>query len=85
MLMSATKLCFFSNVGLKAQESGVWGGRELCIKKLHTGHRGEACAPLLGGLWVVLSRVTSRVTILITHIRGCVTSLMTTHEPASAA
>ena len=38
---------------------------------------------LLGGSWVVLSRVTSRVTILITHIRGLITLLITTPEPQS--
>ena len=38
---------------------------------------------LLWGSWVVISRVISRVTILITHIRGLVTPLITTHEPPS--
>ena len=38
---------------------------------------------LLGGSWVVTSRVISRVTILITHIRGLITPLITTHEPPS--
>ena len=38
---------------------------------------------LLGGSWVVISRVLSRVTILITHIRGLLTPLITTHEPPS--
>ena len=36
---------------------------------------------LLGGSWVVISRVISRVTIPITHIRGLITPLKTTHEP----
>ena len=37
---------------------------------------------LLGGSWVVISRVRSRVTILITHIRGLIiTLLITTDEP----
>ena len=40
---------------------------------------------ILGGLWVVISRVISRVTILITHIRGLRTPVITTHEPASRA
>ena len=30
---------------------------------------------LLGGSWVAISRVVSRVTILITHIRGLITPL----------
>ena len=40
---------------------------------------------LLGGSWVVISRVISRVTIFITHIRGLITLLITTHEPPSRA
>ena len=35
---------------------------------------------LLGGSWLVISGVTSRVTI---HIRGLITLLITTHEPPS--
>ena len=38
---------------------------------------------LLGGSWVVISRVISRLTIIITHIKGLITPLMTTHEPPS--
>ena len=36
---------------------------------------------LLGGSWVVISKVISRVTILITHIRGLITPLITTLNP----
>ena len=36
---------------------------------------------LLGGSWVVISRVISRVTIVITYIRGLIAPLITTHEP----
>ena len=38
---------------------------------------------ILGGTWVVIiiSGVISKVTILITHIRGLITLLITTHEP----
>ena len=36
---------------------------------------------LLGGSWVVLSRVIGRVTILIIHIRGLITPLITTPKP----
>ena len=32
---------------------------------------------------MVVSRVISKVTILITHIRGLITLLITTHEPPS--
>ena len=38
---------------------------------------------LLGGSWVVISRVVSRVTILITHIKGLISPFITTHEPPS--
>ena len=38
---------------------------------------------VLGGSWVVISGVLSRVTILITHIGGLITPLITTHEPPS--
>ena len=38
---------------------------------------------VLGGSWVVISGVISRVTRLITHIRGLITLLITTHEPPS--
>ena len=40
---------------------------------------------LLGGSWVVISGVISRVTMVITHIRGLITLLITTHEPPSGA
>ena len=38
---------------------------------------------LLGGSWLAISRVRSRVTIVITFIRGFITPLITTHEPPS--
>ena len=38
---------------------------------------------LLGGSWVAISGVISRVTILTTHIRGLITLLITTREPPS--
>ena len=38
---------------------------------------------VLGGPWVVISGDISRVTIIITHIRGLITPLITTHEPSS--
>ena len=40
---------------------------------------------LLGGSWGLISRVISRETILITHIRGLITPLVTTPEPPSMA
>ena len=35
----------------------------------------------LGGSWVVINGVISRVTILMNHTRGLITPLRTTHEP----
>ena len=40
-------------------------------------------ASMLGGSWVVIRRGLSRITILITQIRGLITLLITTHEPPS--
>ena len=37
----------------------------------------------LGGSGVVISGVISKVTIIITHVRGLITPLITTREPAS--
>ena len=42
-------------------------------------HVGFDLWALLGGSWVVISGVTSKVSIIMTHIRG----LVTTHEPPS--
>ena len=39
--------------------------------------------PHFGGSWVVTSRAISRVTIVLAHIRGLITPLITTHEPPS--
>ena len=39
---------------------------------------------LLGGSWVVISRVISRITIGITHIKGLITPFISTHEPPSS-
>ena len=38
---------------------------------------------VLGGSWVGISRVITRVTILITLIRGLISPLITTPEPPS--
>ena len=39
--------------------------------------------PLLGGSWVVISRVISKVTMLMTPVRALITPVITTHEPPS--
>ena len=41
------------------------------------------CRWALGGSWVVISRVTSRVTILITQYGGLISPFRTAHEPPS--
>ena len=64
---------------------GFLGFREFRSLEL-VGFRSLECIGfkgLLGGSWVVISGVTSRVTASITHIRGLITSLITTHEPPS--
>ena len=38
---------------------------------------------LLGGSWIVINGLISRVTILISHIRGLITPPITTREPPS--
>ena len=38
---------------------------------------------LLGGSWVVISGLISRVPIVITHIKGLITPLITNPEPPS--
>ena len=38
---------------------------------------------ILGGSWVVISRVISRITLVVTYIKGLITPLLTTHEPLS--
>ena len=46
--------------------------------------KGTLIVPLVpGGSWVVISGVISKVTVLITLIRGLITPLITTHEPPS--
>ena len=41
------------------------------------------CPTLLGGSWVVISGGISRITIVLSPIRGLITLLITTHEPPS--
>ena len=55
---------------------GVWGlGLDL--------RWGLASQVLLGGSWLGRSRAISRITIVITYIKGLITPLITTHEPPS--
>ena len=61
------------------------GGRTPTPRQTN-GHQGNAGADpgLLGGSWLDISRVISRVTIVITYIRGLITPPITTHEPPSS-
>ena len=69
---------------------GVTAQREECrtaAYQLNARNLSGAADATLGGSWVVrvvISGVISRVTIvMITHSRGPITPLMTTHEPPS--
>ena len=53
----------------------------ICLQTLATAQAVNHL--LLGGSWVVISGVISRVTVIITHIRGLITPLITIHEPLS--
>ena len=46
---------------------------------------GQCTWTPLGSSWLVISRVISRVTVVIICIRGLITLLITTHEPPSMA
>ena len=55
----------------------------LAPSKLRTTAGFGGLQSLLGGSGAVISRVISRVAILMTQIRGLITLLITTHEPPS--
>ena len=38
---------------------------------------------VLGGSWLGISRVISRITFVITYIKGLITPFITSHEPPS--
>ena len=68
---------------------GVWGLTHgpwpkvsgFAVETFHSAP--DALNLLLGGSWVVISRVISRITVVITYIGGLITLLITTHEPSS--
>ena len=45
---------------------------------MHLSHTSMSC---LGGSWVVISGVISKITIVLIHIRGLTTMLIATHAP----
>ena len=53
------------------------------LATVEEGPTDDRGATVLGGSWVVVSGVISRVTIVLTYIRGLTTPLITTHEPPS--
>ena len=63
--------------------SAFFDSFSLCVTVLGPWVLGTHGIPLLGGSWVVISGVISKVTIVITHTRGLITILITTHEPPS--
>ena len=61
--------------------TGCSGVRRLTLQALALRVQGRYA--LLGGSRVVISGVRSRVTKVISQIRGLITPLITTHEPPS--
>ena len=53
------------------------------LRMLGVGLQISRSRTLLGGSWVDISRFINRVAIPITHIKGLITPLITTHEPPS--
>ena len=62
------------------------GAAKRALRKAGHGKLQLGSQTLLGGSWVVnISGAISKVSILIiTHIRGLITPLITTHEPPSS-
>ena len=57
--------------------------RSIVLERFGEAARTASPSPLLGGSWVVIGGVISRVTIVIAQIRGLITPLITTREPPS--
>ena len=67
---------------MPSESHGAWCQSKLAATSqvLHVWAAVEVCV-VLGGSWIVIRGVISRRTIVITHIRGLITPLATTHEP----
>ena len=74
-------LALRSDWSLRAWNSQGLRVEGLRLQRVMKGFRVQT--RILGGSWVVISGGISRVTILITHIRGLITLLTTTNEPPS--
>ena len=72
-----------------AREAQLWTstGRWAADSEGKTWRSGgsKGRKPFLGGSWVVISMVVSRIILVITYVRGLKTPLITTHEPPSRA
>ena len=68
--------------GQKKETTKKRPGRVPCLGFMAPELLGPS-APALGGSWVEINGVMSRGTILITHIQGLITQVITTHEPPS--
>ena len=51
------------------------------MMRVNVSGRRASVQRVLGGSWVVISGLISRVTLTITQIKGLITPLITTHEP----
>ena len=76
-LISVLKEGRFFRVAHRLHSSSFLG---LAYRILNMHPKKELLCSRLGGSWILRSRVISRVTILITHIRGLITPLVTTHD-----
>ena len=64
-----------------SEGASAWSRVASWPARYHLRRASAGCfSHALGGSWVVISGVISRVTI---HIRGLITLLITTHEPPS--
>ena len=68
---------------VKVQDKRLQNGNELAWLACVINH--PIPSALLGGSWGLISRVISKVSIVITHIRGRITPPITTHEPPSTS
>ena len=72
-----------AELGLKPSTRGSDHGKAMCRSCVLVSGFDSFMDFILGGSWVVISGVISRVTTVITQVRGLKTPLITTHEPPS--